>query len=691
MRGKTHGNRFSCAVTLIVLAAALIHAPAAAEAGAAPPPPPAQADSTRAVGADSTAPAPFDTSSAAAAGAGVLAARRRGAGSDTAAVDLLVPKWTTTYQADESAYQLGTGMNLSFNIGEGWRGTSDIKLAKRASRGRDMSDINESLNNSAIKIVPGRYTLNLGVGETYMRQKAIGLARSGGDLVIENEFATAGLMLEQPLPVSSRTQYSVHGKGGRGRNDFKYDRALEGDASVYTWYSIGKLLAIDGGYGLLRRTETSDVGPRTFGGMPSRGDTLRAAVEYGGGEKKLASVTYKRSTGVLRKVDPPRGNSLEVLENPDLARMEESRQKSETVTFASHLEPLDYLVLDFDFGRDYYDQKNVVDERLSKETERRSIGAKAIYKYAEKGRLDLDIDRTENDIDYGPVSLSSYIEKERVLAASLSQQLTDSLRFTVRGSATLRQRFFKKSNENPRDADYLFYQATSELDAQLPKKIKAGVRFTYKQYETINIDATISGDNRTDFTYHVVPRFSIAPANWLTLGQEYEIKMEFTDFTFNENENFLDRTTIMSTDAKLRFYRPLILSIGHRYMFTDTGSYLRPPSGGERLYGRSSENYEQRLDISVDYEPVKDFKFYLYTNYRFQEANRLGYVDGDLAVMSSRTYDSGEMNLGVERKTAIARYGSVDLGIGWVKRFGPNLTPERKEFWNVDMSVVLNF
>lgn len=684
MSVKGNINGLMVASFVGVLYAALLPAPAAAGAAAHTAP----ADSARAVPADT---ASADT--ARAAGEGILAARRRTQEGDTAAaeVDRLIPRWTTTYTADESAYKLGTGMNLAIKAPGGWLGTSDIKLSKRAYRGRDMSDINQSLSNSAVKVVPGRYTLNFAVGETYMRQKAIGLARTGGALVIESEFADAGFTFERPLPASSKTQYAFRGKGAQGQNDFKYDRVLEGNAGVYTWYRLGDRLRLDGGYGVLRKTETSDVGPRVFDGMPSRGDTLRAVLNYGKIDRKLANVTYKRYTGVLRKVDPPRGNSLEVLENPDLARMEESRQKGETITFASRIRPVSYLTLDFDFVRDYFDQKNVVDERLSKETERREIGAKASYAYSPEGRLDIDIERSENDIDYGPVSLSSYLEKENVITASLTQQITDSLKFSARGSATLRQRFFKKNEQNPRDADYLYYQVISELDARLPRKINAGVKFTYKQYETINIDATLSSDNRTDHTYWVIPRFSFTPAPWISLGQEYEIKMEFTDFAFNENENFLDRTTIMSTDAKLRFYRALNLLIRHRYMFTDTGSYLRPPSGDERLYSRTNENYEQRLDFLFDYRPVKDLRLYLNTNYRFQEANRLGFVGGERSVVSSRRFDSGEMSVGVERKTTIARRGTVDLAIGWVRRFGPNLTPERREFWNIDMNVVFNF
>jgi hypothetical protein len=247
-----------------------------------------------------------------------------------------------------------------------------------------------------------------------------------------------------------------------------------------------------------------------------------------------------------------------------------------------------------------------------------------------------------------------------------------------------------KKDANPRDADYIYYSFHADMDAGLPHNIDAGVKFTYKQYETINIDATLSGDNRTDFTYWVVPRFTLHPALWFEIGQEYEIKMEFTDFSFYEDENYLDRTTIMNTRAKFKFLRSH-LGITHRYQFIDTGSYLVPPEGGERLYGRTSESFEHRFDFRYEYMPVTDFKIYTYSNYRFQESNRLGAVNGGTGVVSTRYYDSGEMTLGFNRLTRITENGKIDLNVGWVRRFGPNLTEERKEFWEIDMNAEIKF
>ncbi len=676
-------------ISFIFLAAAILVA-GPAHAGAA--------DSTSLAAGDSTAAAPSDTTAKSSGGSSGLMVDQetevqdgeQEAEEDSTQTSWVLPVWKTAYKATESAYSLGTNMSLAFKPGGGWRGLSSINITKRDYRGRDMSDINERFNNSAIKLVPNLYNLNLAIGQDYLRQKAVGLARSGGDMVIENKFLNAGFTWERPQFRAKMSRFGAKGRIGGGQNDFKYDNNFQASASGYLLYGIASDLDIGGGYGIWRRTEDSDVSGRKFENMPSDMDTITAKVRWGKEEFKLLHLNYQRTVGVVRKVNPPRGNSLEVIENPDLAQMEKSSMKTETILAKSRIQPAGNLTIDFEFLRDYYNQQNVVDERLSKETELKKIGAKAGYRYLESGRAEFVIERRENDVDYGPVSLSSYLEKERTIKVSLTQDISDSVRVSLRGSGSLKQRYYRKKDANPRDADYLYYSLFADLDAGLPLNIRAGVKFTYKQYETINIDRSLSGDNRTDFTYWVVPRFTLIPADWFEIGQDYEIKMEFTDFTFKENENFLDRTTIMSTHAKFRFLRSH-LGIKHRYQFIDSGSYLSPPDGSERLYGRTNESFEHRFDFRYEYMPVKEFTLFNYSNYRIQESNRLGEVDGEMGVVSTRHYDSGQMTLGFSRTTKVTDSGKIDLNVGWVRRFGPNLTKERREFWEIDMNVEIKF
>jgi hypothetical protein len=674
----------AAAITVILIAALAPHALAQAP------------DSTATARADTAAAAKADTIilTDGVSGGGLMAnqaaAQTQATAADTVRVPWITPTWKVDYRANESEYRMGTGMNLAFEPGGGWHAASSLKLAKRNYRGRDMSDIDQNFNNTAVKIVPSLYTLNLALGQDYRRQKAVGLARSGGDMVIENKFFNTGFTWERPEFRARQSRFAVLGRAGGGQNDFKYDDNYQANASGHLWYGFGTDLAVSGGYGVWRRIEDSDVSGRVFENMKSDMDTISAKASYGRGDYKLLSVDYSRHVGVVRQVNPPRGNSLEIIENPDLAQMEESSRESDRIMITSRIEPSDYLSVDVEFLRDYFDQQNVVDERLSQETLRKRARGKAVYRYADKGRLDFDIERRENDVDFGPQSLSSYVEKEQVLKAAITQSISDSVKVSVRGSGSLKQRFYKKPDANPRDADDLYYALLADLDARLPLKILAGVKFTYKQYQKINIDQSLSNDNRTDYTYWVVPRFTLRPSNWFEIGQEYEIKMEFTDFNFKQNENFLDRTTIMNTRASFKILKSR-LNIRHRYQFIDTGSYLEPPEGGERVYRPTNESFDHRFDFRFDYLPTPDFSIFTYSNYRFQESNRLGAVNGEIGVVSSSFFDSGEMTLGFSRLARLSKSSKVDLNVAWVKRFGPNLTPERREFWEIDMNMEIKF
>jgi hypothetical protein len=194
-------------------------------AAVAPPSHAQQADSTSTVAADSTKKV--------SAPSGLLAgqatqgeATSTNLESDTSVVRLLSPKWTVEYRASESEYRLGSGMGLLFEPGAGWHGSSKVEIAKRDYRGRDMSDINERFSNTAIRIIPDLYNINFSLGQDYLRQKAIGLARSGGDMVIENKYFNAGASWERPEFWAKRSRFALLGRAGGGQNDFKYDKNL---------------------------------------------------------------------------------------------------------------------------------------------------------------------------------------------------------------------------------------------------------------------------------------------------------------------------------------------------------------------------------------------------------------------------------------------------------------------------------
>ena len=608
---------------------------------------------------------------------------------DSVVVDPFIPVWKSFMNANETSVGLGSEMKVSSLPGYDWIMNSSIRVEKKSYRGRNMEDVNEMLTHNATKLQLGRYRIMATMGESYTKKKTLGLARYGKDLIYDSKSAMVDAVYTKPILGASSSQLAVKGDVRMGRQDFKYDKTYSGGVSGLFTYGFGDLLKVKAGGGLLHKRETSEIGSIAFAGMPSRGDTLRVGAEYGAGTKKLMIVSYERATGVERRAALPRGNSLEILDNPELVQEEEAHLNSEDLKIISHVRPFQFLSVDIDFKHGLTSQKHKVDTRLSKEGEDTSLKATTSYTYSKSGILSLAVSTNERSDDYGPLSLSSFTEKEKKVTMRLKQDVTDSLSVTMSGYASLKQRFFKKQDANPRDADYLYYKLEGKVNSIPLPGMKAYITGVITRNETINIDKTLSDDNRIDYMYRLGPMIQLNPTAWLDLSQEYSIKIEYTDFVYKEDENYLDRTTTMITNANIMILRPLRFSFKHVYLMRDSGSYLL--RDGIRKYNMDGETLENGLFLKALYRPIIDLDIIAEVDFKIQENNRLGFQGGEQVVTSSRGYDSGGLKVGLLRKSSFWENGKINLDINYVKRFGPYISAERQAYWVVNSSIDYTF
>jgi hypothetical protein len=624
--------------------------------------------------------APGDSTLSAAESAAIAAAKQP--------PDRFVPTSTSRVESTDISVAIGTKLNTQIDAGRGWTFMNDISMERRRYRQRVMEDITENAMNRADKKHEGLYALSMQAGESYSKKKTLGLGRFGQDIIFDNVSAGADFSFVKPLFGAAASNFAVSADASKGTNDFKFDRAYSGSASGGVQYVIGDILTVGGGAGRYEKRESSYIGRSKFGPMPSNGDSLRAALSYGRSQTKLVDVSYNWFRGVDRKVMPPLGNTYEVLADPTLAKREEARNRSEQLLVSTYLQPFSFLDISTAFKHSRAIQKYRVDTRLSMESETNSMDATANYAYAARGKVQLGVSTSDALSDYGPVSLSSYRERQYVLSARVSQKVGDSLSVNLGGSGSLKQRFYLKQDVNPRDADYLFYRGDFSLRAPYPK-FGVDVNGTIDRYETINIDNTLSGDNRIEYKYELGPRLTLKPATWLSLSQDYIVKIEFTDFVYTEDKNYLNRTTTLNTRGYFTVFRSCTFNFLHSYLKKDTGSYLMRSAG--RRYSPSNETFDHTLDMTVRYQLIQDFLVKAESNFRIQRSNVIASRNGQRIISSSTTYESGGMNVGFERTMKFGDHGGVALDVSYVKNYGPYITPERKEYWLADAELTLKF
>jgi hypothetical protein len=605
---------------------------------------------------------------------------------DTA--DRFVPVSISRVSSNDVSVSLGSKLNVAIEPGLGWRLMGDVSIGQTRYRERDMEDITEAAMGKADKIRPGQYRLSLQANDNYSRKTTLGIGRYGQDIIFTDTGATLDFSLMRRLLGATMSDLTVKGGANKGTHDFKYDRTMIGSASGTLKYVFGGLMTITGGGGMSARRERSYIGPVRFGPLPSNADSLRAAVSYGRSQTKTVDVSYSWLKGVDRKVMPPLGNAYEILDKPWLAKQEEARNREELLTVKSAVSPFSFLRVGFNFRHAKATEKYRVDTRLSMESEENSIKADAAYSYSRRGSISFGVAANKSLYDYGPVSLSSYRERGRVLDVGISQKLGDSLSLDLNGQALLKQRYYAKQDVNPRDADYLYYRGDFTLRAPF-RRLGIDIGGLIDRFETINIDNTYSGDNRVDYKYQLGPTLRMNPANWLSLSQDYIVKIEFTDFVFKEDENYLNRTTTANTRAHFTPGNVFAYDFLYGFLKKDTGSYLMR-DGGEK-YSPTNETLEHSLSMAVRYELIKDLRVKGSTDFRIQQSNVFKSVNGIKVIASSTVYESGGMRAGFERKVSFGEHGGLTVDLAYVRNYGPYITEARKEYWEGDAELTLQF
>ena len=605
-----------------------------------------------------------------------------------APIDRFVAVSTSKVESDDISIAIGSGLNVTIDAGRGWSFMHNMGMERRRYRRRNMEDITENVMNKVGKQQPGLYKLGMQVGENYSKKKTLGLGRFGQDIIFNNTSAGLEFAVLKPFLRASTSNLTITADGSKGTNDFKFDRAYSGSASGTLKYLIGDVLAVMGGAGASGRRETSYIGRNRFGPMSSNADSVRAGLSYGRGTAKAVEVSYNWLRGVDRKVMPPLGNTYEILDKPWLAAKEEARNRAEQLLVNTSLQPFSFLALETKFRHAKATQKYRVDTRLSMQSEENSIDATARYVYAARGNLAFGVSTSDDVWDYGPVSLSSFRERQHVLSLGVSQKLGDSISVSLSGSGSLKQRFYLKRGANPRDADYLFYRGDFSLSAPY-RKFGVDINGTVDRYETINIDNTLSGDNRIDYKYQLGPRLTLKPTTWLSLTQDYIVKIEFTDFVYAEDKNYLNRTTSLNTRAYFKAFRSLAFDFLHSYLKRDTGSYLMRTAG--RRYSPTNETFEHSLRLTSRYEVIADFLLKAESDFRIQRGNVFASRNGQKIIAATTVYESGGMKVGFERTMSLGARGGISFDVAYVRHYGPYITPERKEYWEADSELTLNF
>jgi len=461
-------------------------------------------------------------------------------------------------------------------------------------------------------------------------------------------------------------------------NDLYQEGALGGQVS----YALGNRVTVTG-RGFIRATSgTAQASGVSTDGLGMSEDSLSTTINLRVSSKVDFDGRYDHYSMVNDFLDLPRGVFLEQQFNEGLipeteTRVIEDRFINLRVAPNEHL----HVVLSA--------QRSRRDNRFLKASKRNAKtitdGVSATLTYGQRGGKSLEIvlDNYEVLHDLGPNSLGTYIDKRQSVRIVLQYPVTRTLSTNLSLGTSLFQNFYDKYDVNPRDRDQLNQFVRLGIRSTPFPKITASINLSASQADFVNISGSLSANNRKETSFDFRPEFTYKITERIDLMQQYGMNIEFTDYVFTEDDNFLDRNFLFSNTIRAQLTSRLSSTLRYTLLLHDRGSYLSPYAGAERLLDINQEDRRDVMKITFRYRITPHLTILGGNDYTV----RRDVLGGPL----SPVFRDGGVEIGAEGNYGWGVGRTLRFRLVKVNRFGQFHNPAQEDFWVADSSLDFGF
>ena len=502
------------------------------------------------------------------------------------------------------------------------------------------------------------------------------IAVGGGvqDFIINDKQAQVGSTYKRAW---NGMRTDLLGSGGviESERTFKNDQGLQAGTNGGVAYTlIDQHLSVQGRGALRGSKDQSSTVETTFNHLGSQEDSVMTGFHLQASDSLRFDASYLRYNGDRDYADQARGSlGSQTGGAENVFQEHESRStRNTTLSMASTL--FERFSISLAGSHD----EQVFDYAVQKTRFSRTVGddfsGKIGYTMPWKTVTSVTFDNSQTLRDYGPDNISNLTDKSKKVGASATHNFTKTFSIALSAMTQLQQSFYL-NKDNTRDRDQVDTNASLRIDSQPFSKILANVTVGYSLSQFINIDASQSSDNRSRELWELRPGFTYTINPRLSIIQAYGLTIEYTDYDFKADQNFLDRNITFVNTVRYHPATAIDLAFEYGLYLHDTGSYLPDPVTGERLLDVSSKDRRDRTRIRVDYRFTKRITFFGENQYSQRE---------DLTpdnVVTGKTTD-GQISVGT--------LGNYDWGAGRhltfqvarVKRFSPFGAEGEKNYWD---------
>jgi len=524
--------------------------------------------------------------------------------------------------------------------------------------------------------------MNSGLSFNNTRQFNRVIAAAGGlqDFSLNNQVANGDLAYRTRVLNDVRVDGRIEGQLNDSEQTFKRDRSARAGINGGAGYNVfGRFAAIRvrGAYAqTTASSQTGAGGQGKLGGLGGFQDSVVTRIDVRVSDSLTVAFDYSDFESERDYADQARGSTgAQQLGSQNVILEHESRRTRDWgIAMAS--EPWRALRLSVKFRES--DQLQDFDNNNTRDSRTISDDISADFQYAPRSgtQFSLRLSNRVRTFDFGTQSLNGRDQFTKSASINFRHSFTNTLSADLTVQNAIDQAEYVRKEENPRDRDQVDTSLNLRITSQPFNPLSVNVVVTSWVTDYVNIDQSLSSDNRRKEKYDLRPSFTYAVSEHVSLNQEYGLAIEFTDHFFRPEDNFLDRNITFRNGLKTKLTTNTNVQIDYNLRLHDKGSYLIPDGAIERELEVQSEDRNDRLDTRLEYR--------INAHVRAEVTHEYNRRRDEFVSTGRVTYrtDTG-IEGGLIGNYTVGESGKFSFNIRKVNRAGDFVSERQKDYWQV--------
>ncbi len=616
-----------------------------------------------------------------------------------------VPVYTNKIAGDVSSVLMNNGFRTAMQTPWGSLFNFQVSLEEKHYRLQDKFDENNNLSAYVIHTFNVFTKGSLGFTDSRVFNRSIIPGGRFQDYIFNDKSVNGTAVYQRRLlpgggPFKSFA-FDASGRGSavQGERTYKDDQTLAAAASGgFTGELRSRLARVDARGGHRETWDRSETSLTVFDDLGSTEDSLSTGVFFEMGDSILVDADYVYYEAQRLWADQAQGSLGSQQGGVENVFQESERKSVRSSRFAVRAKVLDDFRLTVSGTHD----KQLLDYAVQKTRFSNTVGdgIKGEFSYVAPWKTVATVSLENNKTlrDFGPLSVSSYDDTRRLASMSLTHRFHKDFNIQLDGSTQLTRSEYLDKEANPRDRDQVDTSAGLKITSRLHERLTGTVNLGYSASDFINIDSSQSENNRTRRLYELRPGFVYIMNQYFIVTQTYGVVIEYTEFDYTEEDNFLDRNLIFTNRFDFRPMRRVKFVLDYSYNFHDNGSYLPDPITGNDELSVQGEDRRDRVIMRVNYNvlqrmirPINETvdveqQFSIFAEQRY---NR--FEDRSVLTDSKTVTTDGQITVGTEGRYNWGKGRSFNFMLARVKRFARFGSDKEKDYWDMRSEFVWPF